>query len=284
MDFLDKDSMEALKIIAESKEGCCLGVYKKNIKYTHKLTESICEFLLNRKYIEEKLIFSDYGSHNQIIYRITSEGTSYLKKWEETVEDNRLKKEEAKKATRSNNIRALVTIIISLAGLVLSIYNACQANIVKFEESVMISNVYEEDYYFDGETLSKEINFIISNNSQVAISFTKITVTRGGKIEKVHYNDNSYHLPINFSSNNSLKQSVYIVKDLEKFQIDLITNEFGINCYINTFELDMFLEEDGVNVYKNTIIKARPSLEIVLITSKNNQFVYQSRGGASAKF
>lgn len=233
--------------------------------------------LKSQGYLEEKMTGPSFVGGNSGIYKITPKGIAYL---EDKKKQNR-KEQKEKRSSFLNSFRAWITLGIALFGLILSIYNAIQTNKVKFEELVTFANVYEDDYYFDGKILSKEISFIISNNSQVNISLIDFTITRGGERVDVHYDNDSYPLPMNLPSNNSVNQSTCIIKELEPAQIDLIANEFGIDCYINTFELDAFLEED-VNLHKGTTINIRPSLKIVLTTSKGNKFVYESRGGASA--
>lgn len=277
MDSLDSYSIIVLKLANREKEIIPAMFNAQFPDKDHMFSSTLVRSLKSKGYLEDKMTGAAFAGGNSGIYKITPKGIAYL-------EDNKKqdKKERREKRTAFiNSFRAWITLGIALVGLILSVYNTIQANILKYGELISFVNVHEEDYYFDGERLSKEISLIMSNNSQVSVSVVDFSLTRGGEHVTVQYADDSFSLPINLSSNNSIKQTVYIYRELEQPQIDLIIKEFGADCYINTFELDAFLE-DGVNLYKGTTVNTIPSLKIVLTTSKGNQFIYESRGGASA--
>ena len=178
-------------------------------------------------------------------------------------------------------IRAWLTFVIAVVGLALSIYNTVNNNVTKNKEILICSNVLEDDYYFDGETLSQEISLIVSNNSQISISIVEIQIFQGGKDVVIVYMDEIQELPINLATNFSIKQKLLINKELSPKQNEMITNEFGSDCYIEPYmlgllfgELSYYLDENGQTV--NLIGNA--SLNIVLITSMGNEFTYEANG------
>ena len=189
-------------------------------------------------------------------------------------------KRKQKRKQQIDNRKYLISIFISIFALIISGYTMYSNNIEKHNEYISISNAEELDYFFDGEKLTKEISFIISNNSQVNVSLTHLSIKRGGEYLDINYPDEGYKLPINLSTCNSVEQKVYIVKQLNEQQVNMITHEFGTGCIINTYELNTFLE-CGENINKGTTVRTRPGLGISIETSKGNVFDHYTRSGAS---
>ncbi|MCL2165614.1 MAG: hypothetical protein FWH55_14780 [Oscillospiraceae bacterium] len=246
---------------------------ERDLFYVSKIFDQLEE----NGFIKESMTGPSIAIGNTGLYSITPKGISYLQE----LKQRERQKQKTKKKDIFTEARAWVTLFIAILSFTVAAVNSVQTNYTKNIEVLAFSNVFEDDYYFDGQELSKEISFIVSNNSQIGISLIALQIIRGGENVNVVFKDTSYTLPIDISSCSSFKQSVYFIKELSQDEIAMISDEFGVGCRINSFELDTFLEE-GANIHKGTIISVRPSLQIKLETSKGTVFTCESLGGASA--
>lgn len=150
------------------------------------------------------------------------------------------------------------------------------------KENIVISNVFESDYFFDGVNLSKDISMVISNNSEVSASIININIKRGFEnylFDTIEDTD----LPINMVANSSITKVVTIYFEINDLVKNFILNKYGYNCEIDTYELDNYLEFNEDIKNENNIV-IRPSIIVEIITSKGKIIRYERNGGAMVHF
>jgi len=174
------------------------------------------------------------------------------------------------------------TFILTLLVLIYYIFSFYKTEVADKMENVLISEVFESDYFFDGENLSKDISIVISNNSEVSVSIININIER--EFEDYSFNaTGDTDLPINMTENSSITKVVTIYFDINETAKSFIINKYGYNCEIDTYELDSYLESDEDIKNENNII-IRPGISVGIITSKGKTIRYERSGGAGGHF
>ncbi len=174
------------------------------------------------------------------------------------------------------------TFILALLVLIYYIFSFYKTEVEDKMENILISEVFESDYFFDGENLSKDISIVISNNSEVSVSIININIER--EFEDYSFNaTGDTDLPINMTENSSITKVVTIYFDINETTKSFIINKYGYNWEIDTYELDSYLEfNEDIKNENNTII--RPGISVGIITSKGKTIRYERNGGAGGHF
>lgn len=177
----------------------------------------------------------------------------------------------------------VLTLIVAIWALIVAKSDYTYSTTVTHREIIAIGQVYEDDFYFDGETLSKEISILITNNSYVPVSITSLSLQRGAE-ETYSYDTLSVDfLPLNLDA--SASELIYInypfsISATEKNEL---RSQFGTDVKIDTYVYEKYLS-DGIWVEPNPSIVCRPPLQIEIYTAKGTTATYARGGGAHATF
>lgn len=168
---------------------------------------------------------------------------------------------------------------ISLLALVFSAFSFYYDNILSKKESIVILDASGAQYFFDGESLVRNVSLSVYNNSRADVSITTLKVVVENESHRFDSADNPI-LPINLSSNHTEQITIPLPVEMDKNDVNFISKKYGTNCTIDPYELEMYLET-GRDIKNTNNITLTPGIQITLYTAKGSVAEYKRNGGAS---
>ncbi|MBQ9521569.1 MAG: hypothetical protein IJR72_03255 [Oscillospiraceae bacterium] len=127
---------------------------------------------------------------------------------EDTKPKNDIQDKEPKKPFSRSEYHGVITsyagLALSLIAIILSVITMYQSHAMQTREIVQILRAEDDGYYhFDGETLFKNYQVTVANNSAIPVSVVEITVERDGEARTFEISDLPDILPLNMDANHT---------------------------------------------------------------------------------